>query len=252
MGVDWDLRDVPALQEDGSLGSMPRTALHTDKKSMERLEYKYYIGVSQIDINLYIECYFTNGRRYMMKVTHERIIVVDEEAVPESTTLQQEYDNLAVNDEELGEDSDDGDGAYLSGNISGQSESSLDGPKEPATQLLQASHGYYYSERLETAIPSAKRRKGTADADLLDSTELQNPTQRLSGIHPNVLTRSPEISASRATRRDPSASRVLEHSRERVANTSRYTTRSTASRIPSPQLNQSQGSSEPQESQVSA
>ncbi len=67
----------------------------------EFLEYKYYLDISQTDIQVKIEAFFKGKKRFTTRVCKKDIIVLDGPA-HESAKLQEEYDHL------LNGDADDG------------------------------------------------------------------------------------------------------------------------------------------------
>lgn len=240
--VTWDLQNVLVLEEDGSWGSMPRDALPIDRaKKMQYLNYKYHIGVGQIDIKLYIESFFTKGRMHMMAMSHKQIVVMDE---PESVTLAQEYEHLP----DLTEAVDHEDEPPPAEKITDDDVlSPAEYPEEPATANEGSLREYYAAQWPGTGNPSAKRQKRTADAPPTVISQSTPPAHILHEVGFTAINQtrsSPRPSTHGEPQEGVSGSQTPTDSRGRLATRPRYSTRDSASRPSTPQISQPEDTSE--------
>lgn len=239
--VTWDLRNVPLLQTDGSWGSMPREALPTNRaKTMQYLNYKYHIGVGQIDIKLSIESFFTKGRTNKMVMSHRQIVVMDE---PESTTLAQEYENLP----DLTEDSNNADEPSPAENVpDGGMLSPEKHLEEPAAADEGALREYYAAQWSGTDDPSAKRQKRTNDTSPMVTTQSPPSAHMLKEAGFTAINQNGSNSHP-STREEPQEGSTGPYtptgSRGRLTARARYSAQGSASRTTSPQLNQPENTS---------
>jgi hypothetical protein len=240
--VTWDLRNVPVLQADGSWGSMPREALPTNRaKTMQYLNYKYHIGVGQIDIKLSIESFFTDGRTHKMAMSHRQILVMDES---ESTTLAQEYENLA----DLTEDSNNEDEPSP---IETVPDGDMPSPEEHLEESALGNEGslreYYAAQWSGTDDTSAKRQKRTNNAPPAATTQSAPPVHMLQEA--GFTAKNQNGSSSRPSAREEpqecsAGSNTPTGSRGRLTARERCSVQISASRTSSPQVNQPENTSE--------
>ena len=240
--VTWDLRNVLVMKEDGLWSSMPREALPIDRaKKMQSLNYKYHIGVGQIDIKLSIESFFTGGRTDMMAMSHKQIVVIDE---PESATLAQEYENLP----DLTEDSNNEDEPSPAENMPDEDMLSLEEQLEDPTAANEGSLIEYYAAQWSgTDDSSAKRQKRINDAPPAVTTRSAPPTHMLqeagfASINQNGGSSRPLTSDE--PQEGSSASQITTNPRGRLTARVRDSMQGSASRTSSPQVNQPKNTSE--------
>jgi hypothetical protein len=194
-----------------------------------------------MDVTLYIESIFKNNRRHMMKMDHRRVIWFDEDSVPESTAIQQEYDHLVIGDEEMREnDKDDESNAE-------------DGLGEPAfvAQSVPVSHRHLIDQHEEPQNPATKRQKLTMAGPPSLMNQWPDSAHRLSDMASNAVVQSAGLSADRAMERGRSASRASSGSGG-LASRPLRTTRNSNLRASSPYSNQSVNSFTSHESEVRA
>jgi hypothetical protein len=181
-------------------------------KTMQYLNYKYHIGVGQIDIKLSIESFFTKGRTNKMVMSHKQIVVMDE---PESTTLAQEYENLPDLTEEYNNEDE----------------------PSPAENVPPQGSG--------TDDLSAKRQKRIDDAPQVVTAQSLPPAYMLNEAGFTALNQSGS-SSSLSTGKEPLEGYCGPYtptgSREHLTGRARYNAAS-ASRTSSPQLNQPENTS---------
>lgn len=157
----------------------------------------------------------------MMKMNHRRIIFLDE---PESTALEQEYKNRAVDDDDdLEEDLDD-----VSRSSGSDSREDFQSPTEHSAQVetvvpaasipLPFSCDYNTGQREDTAIPGSKRKKRTTEAGPSTMTQSAIPAPRL-------MHRGRSDSSSSADPSEPPAARPRYSNRGSTSNGRSYRSR---------------------------